>query len=778
MIEITEKEEVEDIEELPEEEDIDETSEDEEQSKNVEEKTKGEVENKKKQIKKLKKKYGVTKDIPKQKVEEYEEDDEIKEEKPKGLEVSMENLLLKTEKLDTKLDIIDRFRGDTNERIIVLAEEIGELRSMIMETDRSFSQIETNFETMKDTVGDVEPLKIRKEFEKREQELTETKVKLEKLENMIKALEQEAKSFRETMEKIKSFENLVEVSKKIDKKISKIEDTKKYADKTAAKVESIFGEMSERLSDIEKERAKITKLDELTIEMAKMLDEVSSRLDKFQEKKDLKDFKKGIEDDMKTIKMSIQTKTKSGEVKYIPGVGEEFKKITEDFSELSSRVTGLKSIMEKQPKSKGIDVGSLKQMNLNNRFFQVSNILLHTTNPIRLKTYSEEMKEIVKKMKNMNLWDEEKELFMKDILTTTRKIGELKGQKEALTRMDELATWVTNVLEEIKIIKETRRALQKDLEEVKKSVRSKVDVKEVENVLILEKQLSELSSKISKLKSVMERQSLVIDDVVGVLHERESAGIEPELLRNMELVTKFYQLLHMLPYVKETSELNKHSIELKEVIEEMKLDGIWDNEKEKFMRSVLEMSKKFGKTEEKKERILNEISVKMDRFTKKKELREFEKNIKKDLDYLKESLKKKVSTEEIEPVFNLERKISELSSKSSRLKSVLEKQNSIITNIVENIREKESIGVDAKSIRKVQLSVRFYQLLNMLPYVIEPSRIKKYMVELKEVVEEMKLDGTWDNEKEMFMKNFLSSLSDNYKSRGYEEIGMAYAHGL
>jgi len=147
-----------------------------------------------------------------------------------------------------------------------------------MESDRSFSKIETEFEEIKEVVGDVESLKVKKGFEKKEQEIMENRVKIEKIENLTKALEKEAKNFRKIMEKIKSFDNLVDISKKINDKINSIEDTKKYTDRASAKVETIFSELTDKVNELQNQKEKILKLDELTTEITQMLDEISIKM--------------------------------------------------------------------------------------------------------------------------------------------------------------------------------------------------------------------------------------------------------------------------------------------------------------------------------------------------------------------------------------------------------------------------------------------------------------------------------------------------------------------
>jgi chromosome segregation ATPase len=291
----------------------------------------------KEEAEKLVERYGVTKDIPRRKIEEEVAETRKKPEQPEE-EIKIPDLILRLEKIDGKLEVLDRSKADVEERLTHLAEEIGELRTMILERERSFDKLKSEFEKVQDTVSGLEPGKIKRIFEKTEKEILENKAKIETVENLTKALAKENKKLRKLMEKIKSFENLVDISYEIDRKISQINDAKNYVDVAVSKVESIFSELNEKVSQLENQREKIEKLDELTIEITKMLDEISVKLTKFVQEKDLKEFKRSLEEDLvKLLKEKIPT---------VKVTGDELVKAS--ITELSNKISRLKSVVESQ----------------------------------------------------------------------------------------------------------------------------------------------------------------------------------------------------------------------------------------------------------------------------------------------------------------------------------------------------------------------------------------------------------------------------------------------
>ncbi len=924
-------------------------------------KSKEELEKEEEREKGLIKKYGVMKEIPKQEIEEEKTEKEIGTEESKEEVESLTDLVLKTEKLEGKLDIISGYKEELNERLTQLSEEIGEIRSMAMESDRSFSKLETEFEKIKEVIGDVEPLKIKKDFEKKEEEIMEDRVKIEKLENLVKALEKEAENFRKIMEKIKSFDNLVDISRKINEKIDSIEDTKKYADRTSAKIESIFSEVTEKANELQDQKEKIVKLDELTSEITQMLDEISIKMKDFAQIKDFSQFQEEtkeeikklaedkqkieeigkliqetkiddkfekikelggnleeIEKKVKDFSFDIESKSKqltkntdkineldksvartlqslekmsknnsevikkldnqmneisegkkkleNLEKKKIPEIVDYFNKLNQKMSEfvdiesvdkilrnieedhqeitdnknkiknieeiakkLSGRIDELKEIKEKinkfdelskissqlqerisqigeysqiPPKIEkikqimekqnavisdvinslervknipDINIQELNNIDLSLRFYQILNILPFLEDKVKLKEYSDEMKEIIRVMRESGSWNSKKEKFMEDILQVSKKTYKSTNQDGFLDKVDKLTTWVSSITDEVKNKKEFESQITQDLENIKKSLRDKVDSKDVKDVYILERELMELTGKFNKLKSVMERQNSVVNDLVEKLRESEKKEVGEDEIKKIQLSNRFYQILSIFPYTTSQERVKSYSVELNQTIEDMKILGTWDKEKENFMKDMIEMNKRLNEIEEQRDEGINEVKIKLTKFTDKTDFKEFQRMMNDEIKRMNESLKDKAGIKDMDNLLLVDKNLLDLTKKVEKLKSVVEKQNFVINDLISKLQEREVEGIDKKSVKDLKTTVRFYQILNMLPYIIEPTRVKSYLMELKEIVENLKSSKQWNDEKERFMKNFLSSLSDNYKSRGYEEIGTAYA---
>ncbi|MBD3155865.1 MAG: hypothetical protein GF368_04375 [Candidatus Aenigmarchaeota archaeon] len=751
---------------------------------------------------KLKKKYGVTKEIPKQKISDDNFKNKLSSKSSDSEIGSLTDLVLKTEKLEGKFDIISGYRNELNERIAQMSEEIGELRTMILETERSFGKVEKNFQEIKEVVGDIEPLKVRKGFEKKEQEIMENAVKIEKIENLVRALEKESKDFRKTMERIKSFDNLVDLSKKINGKIEEIEDTKKYSDRTAAKIETIFSEITDKVNELQGQKEKISKLDELTTEITQMLDEMSIKMKNSVDSKGLESFKKDIREEIQKIGISKEKIEKvsnlidetdiKNKLKEMKGVLADLSNIENKMEKFNSEINKKSKILNKVDK-KIREMETIKKESEKNAE-KIEDVFSEITNEV--SKFQKERESVAKFFKLIN------ETGIRDELD---RIGEI--EEKIINFNSKVDSKSRHLDDNRERLLELERRLIPEINKIKQRLN------EVDKLPDLPRKVPASSHKIEKIKKIIEKQNNVISDLINSMEKvRNIPNINIKELNNLGLSLRFYQLLNILPFLEDRIKLKEYSKEMKDIIRKMKDSDVWGDREEKFMNDLLKVSKKISVPANQEEFLdkINNIASWTSGITDEiKEIKKTDHELKNDLEDIKKRLGEKVDSKDIEDVYIVERELMALKDKFDKLKSVAERQNFVVDDVLERVTRVESeeieglresvdklrevvknqnfvinelltklkereIKIDKDSIEDIKTSTRFYQLLNMLPYVIEPSRIKAYLMELKELIEFLKSNEKWDSEKERFMKNFLSSLSDNYKSRGYEEIGSAY----
>jgi len=251
----------------------------------------------------------------------------------------IEKLVLKTEKLEGKFDVMTAERQALSDRISVLNEEIGEIRSSVLGRDRVFTDIQTEFKEMKESVKDISPRSIAANLERGVQGIEVNAVKIEGLDARTKELSKELKSIKTTLFKIRDVQNLVEIIEGLKKKIDIVEKDRKYTSRLAGKIEAMFAEMSEKLGEVDRFKDKITLNEDAMHELMKTVDMVDIKLDQMVKK-----------DDVKMVEDEFAKKIEASRMEWDDKIY-DVKKIVDELLE-ALKNAGVKGMLEKMGKVK------------------------------------------------------------------------------------------------------------------------------------------------------------------------------------------------------------------------------------------------------------------------------------------------------------------------------------------------------------------------------------------------------------------------------------------
>jgi DNA repair exonuclease SbcCD ATPase subunit len=116
---------------------------------------------------------------------------------------------------------------------------------------------------------------------------------------------------RNIVENIKSVENLQKMLEKIEDMVSKGRETKAEMDRLAGKAERFYVEIENRLREFSKFKAKVERLDELTKEIMKTVDEINIKISGLSSKEDMENFKKSVNEIISSTKKKIDERVKS-----------------------------------------------------------------------------------------------------------------------------------------------------------------------------------------------------------------------------------------------------------------------------------------------------------------------------------------------------------------------------------------------------------------------------------------------------------------------------------
>jgi len=256
----------------------------------------------KKTVGEILKERGIIKERPK----EQEAEKKYKFEQ----EVSLKDVVMKIEKLGAEVSALKDVKFQADEKIRELSEKIGELRSLLFQRETLIKEMESKVRVLNDTVSEIEPAKIRKSMDMRKQEVENLDMKMEKLQVMNREVLKKLENVEAVTENIRSVENLTQVLKKIDAMVEKGEKTKSDVDRLSARTERFYIEMENRMKEFPEFKIKLEKMDELTKEITKTVDEINIKLASFIPKEDFEIFKKSLDRVIASSREEIDQKVK------------------------------------------------------------------------------------------------------------------------------------------------------------------------------------------------------------------------------------------------------------------------------------------------------------------------------------------------------------------------------------------------------------------------------------------------------------------------------------
>ena len=205
----------------------------------------------------------------KKKSEEDEESplEESVEEKPKEVappievskEASQDVIKLKTEieTLKAGQEAFKEVRTSFSDRFTRMSEQIGELRSMILERDRTIQEVELKAIKSSDLVSSVQPEKLMTEVQKQEVKIEALKANLEGNESIMNRIMEELQETRKKIEFFRGGEEVVKLSEEVKSELIEMKKSEGRINTQTDKVQTIYAEMRTRIQDIDAFKSEI-----------------------------------------------------------------------------------------------------------------------------------------------------------------------------------------------------------------------------------------------------------------------------------------------------------------------------------------------------------------------------------------------------------------------------------------------------------------------------------------------------------------------------------------
>lgn len=186
-------------------------------------------------------------------------------------------LAIEVTKVKAQLEGLGEQRKAVNERFSRISEEIGEMRGMIVETNKAVTKIEASSTKAIDMVESVKPEELMIEVRKLDTKIEALKANLEGNETMMSDIMKEVKEMRRRMDFYKGVEQIAKMNEEIKQELIDIKKMESVIDRHSNKVESIY-------IDVEKKYSELDKFEDVTRDLQRSFSKLQQDLDKLRVK--------------------------------------------------------------------------------------------------------------------------------------------------------------------------------------------------------------------------------------------------------------------------------------------------------------------------------------------------------------------------------------------------------------------------------------------------------------------------------------------------------------
>jgi chromosome segregation ATPase len=454
-------------------------------------------------------------------------------------EAKNRQLEIDIEKIKAEIQALREIKFTSDQRIKELAESIGELRSTLFQKDNLVKELEAKLKMIQDNVNEFDPKKIARQFQKQEEATQLSQIKVEKVESVYKDVYRRVEESQKILDSIKSMENLKEKVSQIEGLVSKSMENKDEVDRLTNKTEKIYDKIEGKISEIEKLKAGLEKIDDLTKEMAKSIDETSIKIAGLAKKEDIESVKNNINDLVVSNKEQMEKKFKE--------IDDALNIPTE---EINSKIT-----------------------ELTKKKFDVNNLLSSLEEQYRIGAVKKET------------FDEVKERNDSMLIRLDEEIKRLEGHMGLSIKT--LPSFINELQENIKVVEEKNERMERDLQPVL-NLEARTYVLE-STIEIIKNQINQVGpEKMARMANAVDTQTEIVGDILLKLKEVNRRLMDAKVnLTDYENRTRFFEIMNIIVRTRNIDDISLYLSELEKLMSKLKLDKLWTEEKQYLTENLL-----------------------------------------------------------------------------------------------------------------------------------------------------------------------------------------------
>ncbi|MEK6967910.1 MAG: hypothetical protein AABX51_04735 [Nanoarchaeota archaeon] len=193
-------------------------------------------------------------------------------------------------KINAQIDSIKETRKGVSEQISQIREQIGELRGMIVNTDKTVSQMEVKTTKAVDMVESVQPDKLMIMIQKQDSKVEALRGNIESNENMMKTILADMKDIRLKMGVFKGLDQVIRLTEESKSQITNVTKINANIERHSDKIESIYTEFQKSFSDFRQLSEDYKSLTKQFKDIQSSFDQTKVKVDGLAAKKELENL--------------------------------------------------------------------------------------------------------------------------------------------------------------------------------------------------------------------------------------------------------------------------------------------------------------------------------------------------------------------------------------------------------------------------------------------------------------------------------------------------------
>lgn len=196
-------------------------------------------------------------------------------------------LSTEVDKLKASQEAFQEVRKSFSEKFTRISEQIGEVRAMVLDRDKTMQQLELKATKAADLVNSVEPEKLMTEIQKQEAKVEALKANLEGNESIMGRVMDELKDVRKKVEFFRGVEEIVKLSEEVKKELIEIKKIQGNINTEADKVETMYSEMRKKIQILDNFDTQQQEMTASVDQNSRDLDMLKNKVSELAKKEDL-----------------------------------------------------------------------------------------------------------------------------------------------------------------------------------------------------------------------------------------------------------------------------------------------------------------------------------------------------------------------------------------------------------------------------------------------------------------------------------------------------------